>query len=205
MFPLLPNEFSAPSPGQKRPGLMSPEFSPQERRLLLQVAHEAIRAALEGKKSECEIPPRLAEVHGVFTTLYLHGQLRGCVGYVFPVMPLHHAVAETACAAAFNDPRFPPLKEEEVSGLSISLSILSPLMPVSPEQIEIGQHGLLVSLGGSRGLLLPQVAVEHGWDRNTFLEQTCHKAGLPADAWKHGAQIEVFTAEVFGDENFARE
>ncbi len=201
MFPLPPNE-SEGSVEQTRAGIESPaqEFSPEERRLLLQMAHEAIAGRVDDRECAQQVPPHLAEPRGVFTTLYLNGQLRGCVGYVFPTAPLYRAVAETACAAAFNDPRFPPLAGEEVAGLSVSLSILSGLAPALPDQIEIGRHGLLVSLGAFRGLLLPQVAAEHGWDRQTFLEQTCHKAGLPADAWRKGARIEVFTAEVFADD-----
>jgi uncharacterized protein (TIGR00296 family) len=85
------------------------------------------------------------------------------------------------------------------SGLEVSLSVLSPLFPIRPDAVEVGRQGLVVSLGGRRGLLLPQVPVEHGWDRETFLEQTCRKAGLPLDAWRRGATIEAFTAEVFGD------
>jgi AmmeMemoRadiSam system protein A len=127
--------------------------------------------------------------------------LRGCVGFVFPVTPVYQAVAETARAAAFDDSRFYPLTMREAPGLEISLSILSPLQPIRPEEIEIGRHGLVVSQYGFRGLLLPQVAVEHQWDRITFLEQTCRKAGLPTDAWRKGAVIEAFTAEIFGDKD----
>jgi AmmeMemoRadiSam system protein A len=108
-------------------------------------------------------------------------------------------VAETARSAALEDTRFWPVTREELSELEVSLSILSPLKPIQPEEVEIGRHGLLVSLGSHRGLLLPQVPVEHGWDRITFLEQTCRKAGLPLNAWQKGAKIEAFTAEVFGD------
>ena len=122
-------------------------------------------------------------------------------GFALPVAPLYRAVAETAQAAAFDDTRFPPLTREELPEIEISLSILSPLRPIRPEEIEVGRHGLLISLAGRRGLLLPQVPVEHAWDRITFLEQTCHKAGLPASAWQEGASIEAFTAEVFGDKN----
>ena len=108
---------------------------------------------------------------------------------------------ETARAAAFDDPRFVPLSLDEARDPSVSISVLSPLEPISPEQVEVGRHGLLVSDGVRRGLLLPQVPLEHGWDRIAFLEQTCRKAGLPLDAWRMGASIEAFTAEVFGDED----
>ncbi len=176
------------------------EFSPEERALLLKLAHEAILSALEHREISLTPPsPHLAGPRGAFTTLYLRGDLRGCVGYVFPVAALYRTVAETARAAAFEDTRFGPVTKEETPELEISLSILSPLRPITPEQVEVGRHGLLVTLGGNRGLLLPQVAVEHGWDRIRFLEQTCRKAGLPIDAWQLGAKLEAFTAEVFGD------
>jgi AmmeMemoRadiSam system protein A len=112
---------------------------------------------------------------------------------------VYRAVAETARAAAFEDARFPPVTPEEASALKVQLSILSPPHPVSAEAVEVGRHGLLVTMDGHRGLLLPQVAVERGWDRTTFLEQSCRKAGLPLDAWLKGAAIEAFAAEVFGD------
>lgn len=176
------------------------EFSVEERRLLLKLAHEAIAAAAEGRKFVSEAPSaHLSEPRGAFTTLYLHGELRGCVGYATAIAPLYRTVAETAQAAAFDDPRFPALQVEEVPALEVSLSILSPLRPIDPDDIETGRHGLVVGLANQRGLLLPQVPVEHGWDRLTFLEQTCRKAGLPLDAWKRGATVEAFTAEVFGD------
>jgi AmmeMemoRadiSam system protein A len=121
------------------------------------------------------------------------------VGYVLPVSALYQAVIETARAAASQDTRFTPVMPEEIRDLRVSLSVLSPLRPIQAEELEIGKHGLVVSMGGRRGLLLPQVPVDHGWDRVTFLEQTCRKAGLFPDAWKAGAMLESFTAEVFGD------
>ena len=179
----------------------SAEFSPEERALLLAVAHRAIEAATAGDRYKAEPPTsHLAEHRGAFTTLYLRGQLRGCVGYVFPIASIYQTVAETACAAAFEDNRFPAVTPLGVPELEVHLSILSPLRPIRPEEVEIGKHGLMVTLGPYRGLLLPQVPVEHGWDRITFLEQTCRKAGLPLDAWKKGALLEGFTAEVFGEE-----
>jgi AmmeMemoRadiSam system protein A len=113
--------------------------------------------------------------------------------------PLYRAVADTARAAAFEDARFPPLRSDEIPALQISLSILSPLQTILPQEVEVGRHGLVVSVADRRGLLLPQVAVEHDWDRETFLQQTCKKAGLPLDAWEQGAKLEAFTAEIFGD------
>jgi AMMECR1 domain-containing protein len=230
--------------GETGSGSPSAEFSLEQRRILLGIAHAAILAFLEQRAlaDDAEflssLPALLLEPRGVFSTLYLNGQLRGCVGYAAAVAPLYRAVAETARAAAFEDSRFPPVTLEEVKagaeatatagskteaeaeakptagskaadrsvrsawascGLEVSLSVLSPLYPVRPDAVEVGRHGLVVSLGGRRGLLLPQVPVEHGWERETFLEQTCRKAGLPLDAWRRGATIEAFTAEVFGD------
>jgi AmmeMemoRadiSam system protein A len=176
------------------------EFSAEERKILLRLAHDAIESAFESREITLEPPsPHLAELRGAFTTIYLRGQLRGCVGYVFAAVSVYQTVAETARAAAFEDTRFWPITREEAPELEVSLSILSPLEAIQPERVEIGRHGLLVSQHGHRGLLLPQVPVEHQWDRVTFLEQTCRKAGLPLDAWEKGATIEAFTAEVFGD------
>jgi len=176
------------------------EFSPEERALLLQLAHDSILSALENREVSLNPPsPHLAEPRGAFTSLYLNGELRGCVGYVLPVSSVYRAVIDTARAAAFEDARFYPVTIEEAPQLKIELSILSPPLPISAEEVEVGRHGLLVSMGGQRGLLLPQVPSERNWDRFTFLDQTCRKAGLPSDAWKHGATIEAFTAEVFGE------
>ncbi|MFB3814763.1 MAG: AmmeMemoRadiSam system protein A [Terriglobales bacterium] len=178
------------------------EYSPEERRLLLGLAHDAIRAALEDRQVDTTPPTaHLAELRGAFTTLHLEGQLRGCVGYVFPMYPLYRTVAETAVAAAFYDTRFFPVTEDEAPRLVIEISVLSPLFTIRPDEVEIGRHGLIVTLSSRRGLLLPQVPIEHHWDRLTFLEQTCCKAGLPPDAWKH-AKLEAFTAEVFGEAGF---
>ncbi len=182
----------------------SSEFPPDERAILLRLAHHSILSALDPGEVRREIqlePPtaHLAEPRGVFTSLYLRGELRGCVGYVLPTNSVYGSVAETARAAAFEDTRFYPVTLPEAQELEIELSILSPPQEISPEAIEIGRHGLLIGAGLHRGLLLPQVPVEHNWDRVTFLEQTCRKAGLPLDAWKTGAKIEAFTAEVFGD------
>ena len=176
------------------------EFSREERSLLLQLAHQSIAAALEHREISLVPPnPHLAEPRGVFTTLYYHGDLRGCVGYVFPVMSLYRMVAESARGAAFDDSRFAPVTRDQAAELEASLSILSPPQPIRPEDVEIGRHGLLIKMGACRGLLLPQVPIEHKWDRIAFLEQTCKKAGLPIDAWQTGAQVEAFTAEIFGD------
>ena len=188
------------TPGRSRSSSSPGEFAPEERAILLKLAHEAIESVLAGGSMTLNPPtPHLAEPRGAFTTIYIRGELRGCVGYVIPVVSLYRTVAETARAAAFEDTRFPAVSREETSELEVSLSILSPLQPIRAEDVEVGRHGLLISQHGRRGLLLPQVPVEHGWDRVTFLEQTCYKAGLPADAWQKGAKLEAFTAEVFGE------
>ena len=184
---------------------LKPEFSLEERRLLLGVAHRSILSAFDGPPPpETSFSPHLSEPRGVFTTLYLRGNLRGCVGYALPVAPLHSAVADSARAAAFEDTRFCPVTHAEALELQVSLSVLSRLAPVQPEEVEVGRHGLVISLGSRRGLLLPQVPVEYDWDRETFLAHTCHKAGLDPQAWRHGATLEAFTAEVFGDEEAAK-
>ncbi len=178
------------------------EFSREERNQLLRLAHDSISSALQQREISLDSPSsHLAEPRGAFTSLHLRGELRGCVGYVLPTCSVYRAVAETARAAAFNDNRFPPVTSEENPNLEIELSILSPAQPIRVEEIEVGRHGLVISWHGRRGLLLPQVPLEHGWDRIFFLEQTCRKAGLPLDAWQKGATIEAFTAEIFGDKS----
>lgn len=181
------------------------EFSHPERLLLLRLAHDSILSALEQREISLTPPTaHLAELRGAFTSLYLHGELRGCVGYVLAVAPVYAAVAETARAAAFEDTRFYPVTGEEARNLEIEISILSHPQPIHPEDVKVGKHGLLIGMEGRRGLLLPQVPIEHRWDRITFLEQTCRKAGLPRDAWQKGATIEAFTAEVFGEKDDCR-
>ena len=176
------------------------EFSFEERALLLQLAHQSIAATFDRHEiSLASLTAHLAEPRGAFTTLYYRNALRGCVGYVLPMKPLYVTVAETARGAAFEDSRFSPVTLHEARELQVSLSVLSQPQQIQPEQIEIGRHGLLISLGPYRGLLLPQVPVEHEWDRTTFLEQTCRKAGLLPNAWQTGAKLEAFTAEVFAD------
>lgn len=177
------------------------EFSPYERQLLLRLAHQSIEVALAGRPLDT-IPPsdHLAEQRGAFTTLHLHGKLRGCIGYVSPTQSLYVTVAETARAAAFDDPRFEAMTQDEAPELKIEISVLSTLKRITPAEVVVGKHGLVVMQGSRRGLLLPQVPVEWGWDRETFLSQTCMKAGLAPDAWLRGAELQAFTAEVFGED-----
>src|ERR1700739_4312722 len=175
------------------PVVEPPLYSPEERALLLRLAHDAVNAAVAGGNLvPPPLPEHLSEPRGAFTTLHLEGKLRGCVGYVYPIKPPDRTVIETAVAAAFNDTRFLPVSAEEAPRLLMDISVLSPVAPIAPEGIEVGRHGLGVPLGSRRGLLLPQVAVEWGWDSRTFLQETCRKAGLPPDAWERGAVVEAF-------------
>ena len=179
-----------------------PEYSAEERETLIRIAHLSIETALQGRVLDPTAPSEhLSESRGAFTTLHLHGALRGCIGHIFPSQPLYRTVAETARAAAFEDPRFAPITPAEAPGLAVEISVLSTLQPIRPADVVVGRHGLVVAEGSHRGLLLPQVPLEWDWDRETFLAQTCLKAGLPPDAWQRGAQLHAFTAEVFGDDS----
>ncbi len=180
--------------------VQSCEYSREERNLLLRLAHRSIELALEERRVDLTPPTaHLAERRGAFTTLHLAGALRGCIGYVLPSQSLYATVAETARAAALDDPRFAPVTPAESPNLKIEISVLSLPYLIRPEDVLVGQHGLIVTQGNRRGLLLPQVPIEWGWDQETFLAQACLKAGLPADAWQHDSQLQAFTAEVFGE------
>lgn len=148
-----------------------------------------------------EDDPVLNQKRGVFVTLHKKpGRiLRGCIGYIFAVKPLWKAVMEMTKAAAFEDPRFPPVSAQELQDIIIEISVLSPLKRISKiEEIKIGRHGLYIQRGFAAGLLLPQVAVERGFDVETFLTETCYKAGLSGDCWKDpSTDIYVFEAEIF--------
>ncbi len=192
--------MSPPSDQEPAVSAQIPEYSPQEREILLQLAHRSIESKLAGNRIDLDPPnEHLSDKRGAFTTLHLHGRLRGCIGYVIPQHSLYRTISETARAAAFEDPRFPAVTLEEAPHLKVEISVLSPLKPIRAEDVVVGVHGLVVQMSGRRGLLLPQVPVEWGWDRSQFLAQTCLKAGLPADAWLQGAELKAFTAEVFGE------
>jgi AmmeMemoRadiSam system protein A len=177
---------------------MSP-LTEADQQTLLRMAREAIVEYLrQHRLPEVPEPPEaLRQPCGAFVTLRKGRRLRGCIGYVEAVKPLYATVRECAVAAALHDPRFHPVAPQEVPELSLEISVLSPLAEIAPEKIEVGRHGLLISRGAQRGLLLPQVAVEWHWNREQFLEETCLKAGLPPDAWQHGATIQAFTAQAF--------
>ncbi len=174
-----------------------------EKALLLYIARESIASALEGRPPRLpeEVPPKLLEPYGAFVTLTKHGQLRGCIGTFHADKPLYQIVFEMARSAAFNDPRFPPLAPEELPEVEIEISVLSPMWRArSPEDVEVGKHGVYIVRGVHRGVLLPQVAVEYGWDRETFLDHTCLKAGLPPGCWQDPeTEIYLFTAEIFSE------
>jgi AmmeMemoRadiSam system protein A len=180
-----------------------PILTPEQRAALLARARRAICDRVRGAPPASDPPedPALKAPAAAFVTITCQGELRGCIGYVEPVKPLADAVAHCAASAATADPRFPPVTAEELPRLRVEVSVLSPLHPVAdPQEIRIGTHGLFISQAGRHGLLLPQVATEFGWDRETFLRQTCLKAGLPGDAWRRGAAIQVFTVDHFTDQ-----
>ncbi len=180
----------------------------EEKVYLLQLARETIATYLEsGALPKTQpVSARVNEKFGVFVTLHQKGQLRGCIGYIEGIHPLYEAVMEMARAAAFNDFRFHPVSKEEVPGLEIEISVLSPLKEITDiDEIKVGKHGLIVQRGHSRGLLLPQVATEWNWNRDEFLSQTCQKAGLPPDAWKDSDTIiYIFSAEIFNESDFRK-
>jgi AmmeMemoRadiSam system protein A len=179
-----------------------PSLSETDRQSLLDLARRAIAEAVSLQKTAGSIPQSgmFLEKRGVFVTLHARGRLRGCIGVVEPVEPLAESVARCATGAALHDPRFSPVRMEELPELRIEISLLSPLEPILPENIEIGKHGLLIAQGLKRGLLLPQVAVEHRLARDQFLEETCRKASLNASAWQEPeTTILGFTCEVFSE------
>jgi AmmeMemoRadiSam system protein A len=183
---------------------MSPLCS-DDRRALLELARRAIvEAVCQGRVVESPAPTgALAAPAGAFVTLHRRGRLCGCIGQVAPSDSLAVTVVHCAIGAATKDPRFRPMRPEELAELEIELSILSPLEPITPEALEVGRHGLMVVRDYHRGVLLPQVATEHRWSREHFLEQTCEKAGLPPGAWRDpGTQILGFTAEIFSEADF---
>ncbi len=175
---------------------------------MLTLARAAIVSALEDKplSRAASEPTSLSLCQGVFVTLEVHEKLRGCIGVIEPREPLRESIVHCAQSAALHDPRFSSLRAEELPDLVIEISVLSELFPIALQQIQIGRHGLLVATENHRGLLLPQVATEHKLSREEFLEETCHKAGLPREAWRAPqTQIYAFTCEIFrGDASISR-
>ncbi len=182
-------------------------LEPHEGEFAVKVVREAIEKRLKGVKvsvKDFEFPPKFEEKRGVFVTLYKNGELRGCIGYPYPVLPLKEALIKAALSSAFEDPRFPPVREKEMERIRVSVTVLSEPKKLKskpeerPERIEIGKHGIIIKRGIFQGLLLPQVAVEYGWDAETFLMQTCVKAGLPPKSWlDEDTEVFLFTGEIF--------
>lgn len=179
------------------------KLTKEEKIQLLDIARSAIESSVKGiEYPEVKISnPNLLSLRGAFVTIKMNGMLRGCIGMTLPVYPLVETVKRAARSAALEDPRFQPLKPSELKDIEIEISVLSMPVPVTDlDEIAVGQHGLIISCYGRQGLLLPQVAVENGWDRNVFLQQTCLKAGLPPDTWMKGeADISIFSAVVFSE------
>lgn len=172
---------------------------------LLNIARATIESCiLERPTPSLEVnSPALHEKRGAFVSIHKGWSLRGCIGVFIPEKRLYETVMDMAVAAATQDPRFEPVETSEMPKIVIEISALTALEKIDdPAQIEVGKHGLYIVKGLHRGLLLPQVATEHGFDRDTFLEQTCLKAGLPYGSWKDGAEIYVFGAEVFKEGEF---
>jgi len=173
----------------------------EEKKTLHHIAKTVIENKVKGKPGpDFKIEsPILKENRGAFVTIHKRGQLRGCIGYIEGHGPLHKTIEEMAEAAAFKDPRFTPVTDRELSELELEISVLTPLKRIKDvNEIQVGKHGIYIKKGWSSGLLLPQVATECGWDRQTFLEHTCQKAGLPSTAWKEkDTEIYIFSADIF--------
>ncbi len=181
------------------------ELTPQEQRRLLEIARQAVHDAAHGRrpgKIDPE-PEGLGFERGAFVTLHRRGQLRGCIGNFVSQGPLVDTVQEMAVSAALRDPRFPPVTPQELDELDLEISVLSPLEPIDDvSRIQVGTHGIYLVSPRGRGVLLPQVATEWGWDRDTFLDQTCVKAGMQPGCWRDDdVQIFIFSAQVFGENN----
>ena len=176
-------------------------LSEPQKRVLVEVARRSVEAEVRRELPEAvHVPLELPDASGVFVTIKRRGELRGCLGTLQCRRPLAQEVAKCAADAASQDPRFPPVGRDELPDLSIEVSVLGPLEAITadPANVIVGRDGLVAEQGYRRGLLLPQVATEWGWTAEQFLRQTCLKAGLPGDAWQHGARIFRFHAEVFG-------
>jgi uncharacterized protein len=177
----------------------------REKQLLLEVARRAVTVAVERREHFDALPedPNSGQSGGAFVTLLHRGRLRGCIGQITSTGSLVQIVAYCAKTAALEDSRFPPVRSDELAALEIEISVLSLLEEIAPERIETGKHGLMVSRGGQRGVLLPQVAIQFHWTAERFLAETCAKAGFERSAWKDpGTRIYAFTAEVFSESDF---
>jgi uncharacterized protein len=174
----------------------------EEQKELLRIARETIVAHVTGNSipAVTRVSKGLKHKHGCFVTIKQHEQLRGCIGNFVSDQALYLLVQEMAISAATRDPRFYPMKPGDLENFELEISVLSPLKKItSVDTIVVGKHGIYIVKNHSRGVLLPQVATEYGWDRDTFLRHTCIKAGLPEDAWQKDCEIYTFTALVFGE------
>lgn len=181
---------------------MAELLTKKEQKELLKIARETIVSYVSsGKIPAAEsASPGLNLESGCFVTIKQGGQLRGCIGNFVSDQPLYRLVQEMAVSAATRDPRFYPMKQADLAGFELDISVLSPLrLADSVDEIEVGTHGIYIVKGSYRGVLLPQVATEYGWDRETFLKHTCQKAGLPDNAWQKECEIYIFSAQVFGE------
>ncbi|MDD1728506.1 MAG: TIGR00296 family protein [Methanospirillum sp.] len=180
-----------------------------EGRLALSYARSVLHEHIAGTPyTQPEWPAVFSEYRGVFVTLTKNGDLRGCIGFPYPVLPLKEAIHNAACSASTGDPRFPPVKPQELQQISVEVTILTDpqLLNVPPQSrenaIEVGKHGLIVKGYGRSGLLLPQVPIEWGWNRKEFLDHTCNKAGLPAKSWLESAvQVFTFEGQIFSEKS----
>lgn len=176
----------------------------EERKALLSIARYVVEKPLKPSRApKIEVTPALKTPSGAFVTVHSRGRLRGCIGTFSAENPLTETIENMAAAAAFRDPRFPPLKGEEIPDIDFEISVLTPMKKIDDiDEIEVGRHGIYITKGASSGVLLPQVATENGWDRDTFLRQTCVKAGLNPDSYKdEDTIISIFSAEVFGEKD----
>jgi AmmeMemoRadiSam system protein A len=182
---------------------MSEYLDDAQKAYLLGLARDTVTLAVSSVRTAIKPmtkDPTLLAKRGAFVTLKVGGELRGCIGYPLPYKSLAEAVAEMAVAAATQDNRFEPLGPDDLDSLEIEISVLTLPKPVTDvKDIEVGRHGIIVSQGRNSGLLLPQVPTEYGWDLETYLRHGSQKAGLPANAWKTGAKIETFEAQVFSE------
>ena len=183
-------------------GIMSELLNKKEQKELLKIARETIVEYVTNLKVPAIVStsPGLNLQSGCFVTIKQKGELRGCIGNFVSDQPLFLLVQEMAVSAATRDPRFYPMKTEDLADFTLDISVLSPLEKASSvEEIQVGIHGIYIIKGNYRGVLLPQVATEYGWNRDEFLQHTCVKAGLPQDAWQGGCDIYIFSAQVFGE------
>ncbi|MFH1500867.1 MAG: AmmeMemoRadiSam system protein A [archaeon] len=178
------------------------EYDDKDGQMLIKLARDTIQAGFTNE--EVKMPPeaRFKQARGVFVTLHKNGQLRGCIGLPYPSNAVADAVVEAAKSAAFEDPRFPPVSEGELKDIEIEISVLTPPVKCVAKDVNVGRDGLMCEFHGYTGLLLPQVATEHGMDRVQFIEALCQKASLPKDAWqKEGFKLQKFQAQIFKEEN----